>query len=117
MRVMGWLGWMNKPGGRTDGRTNIGGADLMLLVIAADEGVCPQTREGIEFAKTFGAPVVVVLTKCDLPNARPKEVVSACVRASVRKSPPRNMWRVIPLRRNFFFFFFFRFLLETTKAS
>lgn len=43
--------------------------DIVILVVAADEGVKPQTTEAYEHAKKASVPVVVAITKTDLPNA------------------------------------------------
>lgn len=48
--------------------------DLVVLVVAAEDGVMPQTREALAHAKAAGCPIVVAITKCDLPNARPDHV-------------------------------------------
>lgn len=49
-------------------------ADLAILVVAADDGVMPQTKESIEHIKNAKVPFVVVVNKIDLPNANPEQV-------------------------------------------
>lgn len=56
-------------------------ADVAVLVVACDEGVCAQTEEGIEFAADHGLPLVVALTKTDAPGARPDEARAEVERA------------------------------------
>ena len=47
--------------------------DLVVLVIAATEGVMPQTVEAIEHAQAAGCPILVAINKCDLPEADPEK--------------------------------------------
>jgi translation initiation factor IF-2 len=48
------------------------GADIAILVVAADDGVMPQTREAIVHARAAKVPIIVALNKMDLPTANPE---------------------------------------------
>jgi translation initiation factor IF-2 len=48
--------------------------DIVILVVAADDGLMPQTEEAISHAKAAGVPIIVAVNKVDLPNANVQKV-------------------------------------------
>ncbi|HXG07640.1 MAG TPA: translation initiation factor IF-2 [Nitrososphaera sp.] len=48
--------------------------DIAVLVVAADDGVMPQTIEAIDHAKAAGVPIIVAINKIDLPDANPDRI-------------------------------------------
>jgi translation initiation factor IF-2 len=50
--------------------------DIVVVVIAADDGIMPQTKEAINHAKTAGKTIIVAINKCDLPAADPMRVMT-----------------------------------------
>ncbi len=60
--------------------------DIAVLVVAADDGVMPQTEEAISHAKAAGVPIVVAMNKCDLPGADQQRVLQQLATAGLLPS-------------------------------
>jgi len=60
--------------------------DIVVLVVAADDGVMPQTEEAIHHARAAGVPIVVALNKIDLPGVNPQRVYEQLAAAELLPS-------------------------------
>lgn len=53
--------------------------DIIIIIIAADDGVMPQTKEAIDHAKAAGVPIIVAINKMDKPGANPDRIMTELV--------------------------------------
>lgn len=53
--------------------------DIVIIIVAADDGVMPQTKEAIDHAKAADVPIIVAINKIDKPDANPEKVLTELV--------------------------------------
>ncbi len=57
--------------------------DIVIIIVAADDGIMPQTKEAIDHAKAAGVPIIVAINKIDKPEANIERVMSGLVEAGL----------------------------------
>ena len=73
------------------------GADIVVLVVAADDGVMPQTKEAISHARAANVPIIVAMNKMDRPNAIPDQVKQQLAEADLVPDEWDGDTLVVPL--------------------
>jgi translation initiation factor IF-2 len=94
------LVFLDTPGHEAFTRMRARGAhvtDIAILVVAADDGIMPQTREAIDHAKAAKVPIIVAMNKIDKPGADPDRILAGLAEAGLIPTSYGGDVEVIPV--------------------
>ena len=71
--------------------------DLIVIVVAADDGIMPQTIEAISHAQAAEVPIIVVINKCDAPGAKPEQIEMDLLHHKLQTEKMGGEVQVVPI--------------------